>query len=169
LLWRTAVTRCRYLEYIRNVAEERWAREAVRDLPWWKKAKEDRQLVAEDEIPDKAVNWKGEPTFCEVDPPELNTLLELCSVEAGCPIELIQGKTKRRLEVAARQAFARIAVNGFGHRVVAVAGLLNKHPNSVSWWISSGRAPEDVEAILARVLKELGKSIVNSDSATRIV
>jgi hypothetical protein len=70
--------------------------------------------------------------------------------------------------VAARQAFARIAVNEFGHHAVAVAGL-NKHPNSVSRWISSGRAPEDVEAIQARVLKELRKSKVNSDSATRIV
>jgi predicted transcriptional regulator len=70
--------------------------------------------------------------------------------------------------VAARQAFARIAINGFGHRVAAVAGLLNKHPNSVSRWISAGRAPEDVEAILARVLKELEKSMVNSDSATRL-
>jgi xanthine/CO dehydrogenase XdhC/CoxF family maturation factor len=44
-----------------------------------------------------------------------------------------------------------------------------KHPNSVSRWISSGRAPEDVEAILARVLKELEKSMVNSDSATRLL
>ena len=146
-----AEARCMYQKSVRGVAEMRWSREGVRDLPWWKRARNDRQLIADDEIPDEAVNWRGQAVLRNDPPPPLQLLLQLCAKASGCAISEILSTTQRRNAVTARDAFARVAVDTFNYRVVDVATLLRKHPNSLSRWRTrpSTAESEDIQRLMA--------------------
>ena len=135
--------RKQYLSCLRNVAELRWINAGVRDLPWWKRASNNRQLAADSEVPESAVDWKERPATRDIATPSLTNILKICCQLAGCTVTEIQGNTTRHKVANTRMAFARISVDTFGYSVVAVANLIKKHPNTLSRWRSTPASIEN--------------------------
>jgi hypothetical protein len=143
-----------YLESVKKVAEVKLGGEGVHKLPWWKQAKNNRQLVAEDEVPEGATDWRDVPVLREMPPPPLREIIHLCGNESGCSIDDICGKTNAPKVAIVREIIARLAVDGFAYKVVGVAKLLGKHPDSINRWRSTkmtDRSQELFERITAKI------------------
>jgi hypothetical protein len=57
-----ADARTAYLEYVRCVAEARWFRGKVRELPWWEQVKNDHETVDAIDAPPTARTFDGANT-----------------------------------------------------------------------------------------------------------
>lgn len=129
--------RTAYLARVRAVAEERWLREGVRDLPWWAEVAND-ELLADLESHFGAEDFAGKPLEHEIpDRPALEKIAQ--SVCQGSPFRLkdLKGRSRTRDLAAVRKGFVLSAVEEHGHAVRDVAAFLEKHPGSVSRWLET--------------------------------
>jgi putative transposase len=126
-----------YLDFIRCVAEAKWARTSVRGLPWWQPVKDDHQTVTESEAPFEARTF--DDRHPELPPPNhepIEILLERAASLLGLPAAEIRGRGKRAVTVEARRRFALIAVRFFDHSLKSIAQALGKSPPQVSRWLA---------------------------------
>ncbi len=65
-----------YLSLVRNLAEVRWIRHSVRNLPWWSPVPNDHQIVTEEKAPPEATLFDG------ADLPEVGRNLNVPDVVA---------------------------------------------------------------------------------------
>jgi len=132
-----ALARAAYLSRIRVVAEERWMRAGVRDLPWWSEVSND-DLLAEIAGHPGAEDFTGMPV--EFDPPDCLELAQIAK-EVCRPspfgIQDLNGRSRGKELAALRKRFASLAVEQYSHAVRDVATFLGKHPGSVSRWIET--------------------------------
>lgn len=128
-----------YLKHMRVVAEARWLRYKVRDLPWWEQVANDEKFVEESDGVD-GFDHQGNPVLHEAS--ERLDLAAVCALVCdalGTTTEDLQGRS-RAVEVAtARRAFAVLAVERLGRSVGEVAAQVCKHPGSVSRWLETSR------------------------------
>ena len=127
----------RYLAWVRAVAEARWCKQGVENLPWWEGANDAEEIATVDRHP-------GARTFDDqtleddrpsLDPDDFGALFEQLSghsmADMASPLrrpELIQG----RIELTT------LAVNRYGFRSRDIADLINKHPSSLTRWLNHG-------------------------------
>ena len=147
-----------YLEQVRLVAEARWIDAGVRKLPWWKKVSNDDQLIEEEDA-QEAVDFRGEPVSCAPSNRiDLDLAAGLVCEAIGSSMADLRGRSTSAGISRARKALATLAVDHLGHSVADVAGLLHKHPGSVSRWLKTPRSTDghddSVSAIL-EITKEL--------------
>jgi len=134
----TSTARLTYLDYLRGVAEAKWARGSLRKLPWWEQVHDDHQTVEAEKAPPEARTFDDKHP--ELPPPlrqDLGNLLtRACRLFGKLPSELTGTSRSRSISVA-RRRFAFIAISHFGHCGNAVARELAKSPCQVSRWLAA--------------------------------
>jgi hypothetical protein len=134
----TSAARLTYLDYLRGVAEAKWARGSLRQLPWWKQVKDDYQTVEAEQAPPEARTFDDKHP--DLPPPPREDLEHLltraCCFLGKLPSELT-GAGRSRSTSLARRRFVFIAVSHFGHRGTSVARALAKSPSQVSRWLAA--------------------------------
>jgi hypothetical protein len=132
-----ATARAGYLSRIRAVAEERWMRAGVRDLPWWSEVSND-ELLGEIGDHSGAEDFTGRPVeFEPLDCLELAQIAEEVCQRSPFGIQDLNGRSRSRDLAALGKRFASLAVEQYSHAVRDVAAFLGKHPGSVSRWIET--------------------------------
>jgi hypothetical protein len=132
-----SVARRFYQERLRAVAEERWFRAGVRDLPWWSRVDDDDETVALDAAPADAFDFEGQPLVAPArSRPPLAVALEVAEGAMGLPRGHLAGAGRSRYLSWHRCAFATFAVSWLGYRVKDVAMALDKAPGTVSRWLA---------------------------------
>lgn len=126
--------RRRYLAHVRAVAEERWWREGLRDLPWWSTATCDEEIV---DVPSRAaaVDHLGTPQP-ETRRESIASLCKIVAIQLTVSEQEIRGPGRSPAVARARRRLTVLAVESHGHPVGAVAAFLGKHPGSVSRWLA---------------------------------
>lgn len=132
-----AEARQTYFEYLRCVAEARWARSSVRSLPWWQKANDDHQTVREEDAPSQARTFDDKyPDLPSVIDEPVESLLERASPLLKVPVLEICGPRKYAATVLARKRFSLIAVRYFHHSLKSIGNALRKNPSQVGRWLA---------------------------------
>jgi len=146
-----------YLEQIRLVAEARWLDAGVRKLPWWEKVSNDDQLIEEEDAQD-AVDFRGEAVVCAPSNRiDLELAASLVCEATGSSIADLSGRSTSVDISLVRKALATLAVNHLGHSVADVAGLLRKHPGSVSRWLKTPRSTDGHDDSLSAILETVAE------------
>ncbi len=128
-----------YRERLLLVAEQRWFRAGVRELPWWKTLDEDDETLAVKDAPEDATDFEGQPIPEEESwRPSLSTVLDVFEAEMGVPAQHLAGGGRSRILSWYRCLLATFAVSWLGHPVKYVAAALGKAPGSVSRWLGEG-------------------------------
>ena len=132
-----ADARAAYLEYVRCVAEAKWFRGKVHELPWWEQVKNDHETVDATDAPPTARTFETRhPDLSTAPKEDLGSLLvRACHLLGRTPTELA-GSSRQSLIALARRRFAFIATCHFQHRSKAVAKILSKSPCQVSRWLA---------------------------------
>jgi len=141
----------RYLEWVRDIAEARWASQGISALPWW------HQATNDDEIADP-LRHPGARSFdgqilaeerLELDFGEFVAKLEELSSDM---LTDLSSRSKNSDLVKRRVEFAALAVGRYGLRICDIATLLDKHPNSVTKWLNKGlRLERDASEFKTRI------------------
>jgi REP element-mobilizing transposase RayT len=126
-----------YLGWVRMVAEIRWLRGDIVDLPWWIQARSDDEIADAGLHPD-ATTFDGlslAEDRRELPPREYAHCFE--SVSGYSLIELSSSSRSPR-HLHGRIEFTTLAISRYGLRVRDVATELSKHRNSVTNWLNHG-------------------------------
>jgi hypothetical protein len=149
-----------YLDRLRIVAEERWFRAGIRELPWWKAVADDEQRVNPRNAPDDAYDFEGRPLLSgEHERPPLPQVLEIFEQEIGISAGRLAGNGRTRILSWYRCLFATFAVSWLGHRSKDVAAILDKGPGSVSRWVAEGLELQLSEPSFRWPLEMLAKAL----------
>jgi len=134
----TKAARDEYLNYVRNVAEAKWAGGSLRQLPWWEQVTDDYQTVQEEDAPPEARTFDDAHPELPLPPEEhLDQLLKrACRFLGKSPAE-IAGTSRQGSISVSRRRFAFIAITHFRHRGTDVARALGKSPCQVSRWLAA--------------------------------
>ena len=128
-----------YQERLRMVAEERWFRAGIRDLPWWRTVDDDDETVEVERAPDGATDFSGQPLAVEMcRRPSLERVFEVFEDELGIPAAQIAGGGRSRILSWYRCLFATFAVSWLAYPTKDVAAALGKASGSVSRWLGEG-------------------------------
>jgi REP element-mobilizing transposase RayT len=122
-----------YLEWIRSVADAKWATTDIKDLPWWNRPK-DLDEIADAELHLKATAFDG-------------TSLA----------EASRSRSKNRIQ--GRIEFATLAISRYRYRICDVADLIHKHRSSITLWLNKGLLTENTDLEFARRLDQLDEQI----------
>jgi REP element-mobilizing transposase RayT len=155
----------RYLLVIRNLAEVRWIRESVRNLPWWKSVADDHQLVEESDAPAEATFFDGEPVPGVAAESDLHEMVrrfaEVRSVDLD---ELLSGLRTEALTRERRLLILHLLRRG-AYNANRLACLMKRNPSSVSRWLSQAasmkRTDSSFRAEADEVERELSRSECN--------
>jgi REP element-mobilizing transposase RayT len=124
-----------YLDWVRSVAEAKWIGQELRELPWWREAKDEEEIVPPSaHLP---VETHDQRRLVEDRPPlDLSQIVRaFCEITGVDPIEL-RSRRKHGAIARARLDLTAIAIGRFDHRVCDLANLLSKNPGSVSRWLT---------------------------------
>jgi hypothetical protein len=138
--------RASYLDWVRAVAEVKWINQGLRELPWWKDAR-DLDEIVEPEVHPEATMFDGQ-SLEEDRPtttlPELVTLFEHAS---GHSIARLTSPLRTSNLTDGRIELTLLAIVRFGHRSSELATILDKHRSSLTRWLNQGlkREKEDQE------------------------
>jgi hypothetical protein len=138
--------RALYLDRLRAVAEAKWFRLGVRDLPWWRTVDDDEETVNLESAPTDVKTFEGE------DPPEaslrptLESIAELCEFRLRLGSNELSGKGRRPYTSWCRCLFTTLTVGWMGFSRKDVAGFLDKSTARVSHWLREGYELDRKEA-----------------------
>jgi REP element-mobilizing transposase RayT len=126
-----------YLQWTRAVAEARWARASVADLPWWKGARHVDEVADADRHPDSETYDGGAPPeeFPSLTFPQF---LSRFADASDCRLEELASSSRRAATVERRVEIATLAVSVLGFKPQEIAVALGMHGTSVSRWVSEG-------------------------------
>lgn len=147
-----------YLDRLRAVAEARWFRAGVRELPWWRIVDDDEQTVSAGKAPAEARDFAGQPLAPEQRwRPTLSVALETFERHLGVAAEQLSGRRRTRLLSWYRCLFATFAVSWLDHPAQRVAAVLDKGAGSVSRWVADGLERQLTEPSFRSKLEELAQ------------
>jgi len=149
-----------YQDWMRSVAEERWFRAGVRNLPWWRTVDDDEQTLPKMHAPSHAEDYSGQPLEPEEhNRPAISQVLNIFEDELEIGIGQIAGRSRKRLLSWHRCLFVTYSVSWLGHSAKKVAGVIDKSPGSVSRWLSEGlelqRSDPDFRLRLSQVAERV--------------
>jgi putative transposase len=158
----TRAAQTSYLRCVRNVADTKWARGSLRQLPWWKQVTDDYQIVEEEDAPPDARTFDdAHPELPSPSKVNSNLLLaRVCRVLGQSPAEIVSASKRSSLSVA-RRRFVLIAICHFRQPGTAIARVLRKSPCQVSRWLAAeiqacACDPEEAALIEEVVVELLG-------------
>jgi REP element-mobilizing transposase RayT len=145
-----------YLRRIREIQEEKWLREGVRDLPWWRTVADDEQTIEEDRAPDVAVRFNGDRLVLrEADPIPLSDLRRWFESAVPAARGRLSARTQTAEDCRVRRLFVLLAIVEIGHLSTEVARALHRSPSSVSRWLTTGLAQKLGDPGFGRQLERL--------------
>ncbi len=134
-----SAARAVYQDRLRAVAEARWFRAGVRELPWWRTVDDDEQTVSVERAPGQARDFAGQPLAPEQRwRPPLTAAFEAFEHQLGIGSGQLAGRRRTRLLSWYRCLFATFAVSWLDHPANKVAAVLDKGAGSVSRWVAEG-------------------------------
>jgi len=112
----------------------------------------------EEEDAQDAVDFRGEAVFCAPSNRiDLELAASLVCEATGSSIADLSGRSTSVDISLVRKALATLAVNHLGHSVADVAGLLRKHPGSVSRWLKTPRSTDGHDDSLSAILETVAE------------
>jgi REP element-mobilizing transposase RayT len=147
-----------YRDWVRSVAESKWAAQDVFELPWWVLA------ASEDEIADaiqhpEAKRFDGRPpaeTRLEL---RFDEFVERLHKVDGFSLAELSSRTRDSTVTRHRIELATLAIGRYRLRVCDVAELLQKHPNSLTHWLNAGLRLEACDPVFKSRLDDLDSAI----------
>ncbi len=153
-----STARAVYQGRLRAVAEARWFRAGVQELPWWKTVDDDEETAPLDGAPGDAREIAGQPLAPEQRRrPPLEEALEAFEREVGVGPGQLAGRRRTRLLSWYRCLFATFAVSWLDHPTKKVAEVLNKGAGSVSRWVAEGLELQLTERTVRSKLDQLAR------------
>jgi REP element-mobilizing transposase RayT len=147
-----------YLEWIRSVAEAKWATTDIEDLPWWKRPRDLEEIADPERHPD-ATTFDGTDLAenrVEIDLDDFASRYEQAS---GLSIPALASRSRSENQIRGRIEFTTLAISRYGYRVCDVAALIQKHRSSVTLWLNKGLSTENTTPEFARRLDRLDQQI----------
>ena len=126
-----------YLASVRAVAEAKWINQGLRELPWWKDARDVNEIVAPEDHPD-ATMFDGGTLDDNRPTVSIDKFVELFEETAGHSIVSLSSPLRTSDLTVGRVELTLLAVTRFGLRSGDLAGLLGKHQSSLTRWLNLG-------------------------------
>ena len=126
-----------YLSWIRMVAEIRWLRNDIVDLPWWVPASSDDEIVAAEQHPD-ATTFDGSSLAENRQKLPLRDFADRFESVSEFRLNELSSSFRSPYHLQGRVEFATLAISKYGLKVCEVATELDKHRNSVTKWLNRG-------------------------------
>lgn len=147
-----------YLEWIRSVADAKWATTDIKDLPWWNRPK-DLDEIADAELHLKATAFDGTSLAenrVEIDLDDFALRFEQA---AGLTVRELASRSRSKNRIQGRIEFATLAISRYRYRICDVADLIHKHRSSITLWLNKGLLTENTDLEFARRLDQLDEQI----------
>jgi REP element-mobilizing transposase RayT len=166
-----ADSRASYGAWVRAVAEAKWLDQGIGELPWWRMARDQDEIVP----PSGDVNaeaFDGHP-FDDLRP-TFTAAAFLCLFEefSGHNREDLASPLRTRTLVEGRVELTLLAVSRFGVRSRDIADLIQKHPSSMTRWLNQGLKRERMDADFRERIDRLDRLISsaahNNESMRRV-
>lgn len=153
-----ADARERYLAWVRTVAEAKWFAQGLRELPWWKKARDINEIVEPDGQPE-AETFDGEPF--ENDRPRIavDDFVLLFEKASGHSIADLASPLRTADLTEGRIELTSLAVTRFALRSSDVATVLHKNPGSLTRWLNLGLLKEKEDPIFLDRINHLDNEV----------
>lgn len=151
-----------YLRWLREVAEARWTNQDVSELPWWENARNDEEIASTDTHPNAAM-FDGRRLTEDRIELEFGDFISRLASRSDHSLADLASRHRGADRTRARVEFATLAVGRYGLRVCDIAGILDKHPNSVTKWLNRGLRLERDDPEFKNRLDELDAAISNRD------
>jgi putative transposase len=149
------VARDRYLSLVRNLAEVRWIRQGIRELPWWKAVPNDHQIVTEEGAPSEATYYDG------TELPEMDRDLDVTDIVArferhrSLASGVLASRRQTTILTRERQLLTLYLVRRHSFNHCELARCLGRNPSSVSRWLNRaaelGVEDSEFRALLAEL------------------
>jgi len=146
-----------YLRTLDSSDQTEWSVDQFRALPWWKRR--DRQLEPKDA---EYVDVLGRSSGLERPVVEARIFVERICVLTGEDIEAVAGRGRDSATAESRKIIATLGIERWGQRAKELALVLNKHPDVVSNWASTGGAQRQVGSSFSSRLDDLDKKLSES-------
>lgn len=127
-----------YQNHLRCVAESRWIRDEVRQLPWWKTVKDDDETVSPSLAPKNAETFDGAQLASPPALPTFEQIVEIFEFELDLAPSQLRGRGRSMYECWCRSLLTVLVVNWLGFKAKDLAVFLNKSSVSVSRWRCEG-------------------------------
>jgi len=152
----------KYRSTVRALAGETWAEREPGRLPWWGSpaARDDDDLGEPAAGPRVdalgASSGRARPALAAAD------LIRRACTTLGVEFERLRSLRRDAEIVRARETIAVVAVERYGVRVNAIAGLCGKPPDTVSRWVSRGAARRSADDGFRRSVEALDAALAES-------
>ena len=156
----------RYLAWVRAVAEARWFERGLRELPWWKAARDVNEIVEPESHPN-AKTFDGEAF--ENDRPKIaiSDFVVLFEEATGHSIAKLSSPLRTSDLTNGRIELTLLAVTRFALRSSDLATLLHKHQSSLTRWLNLGLRREKQDPIFCDRIIQLDVEV--STAARRLL
>jgi hypothetical protein len=147
-----------YLQWIRSVAEARWAAAGVSHLPWWAPAHHVDEIATGDQHPE-AQTFDGRQLADERAELQLSEFVDRYESVSGYDLDELASRHRSAKHITGRIELCVLAVARYGLRACEIADLLDKGRNSVTRWLNQGLRREHDDPRFAARLKMLDSAI----------
>jgi REP element-mobilizing transposase RayT len=126
-----------YLQWIRSVAEARWAADGISHLPWWAPAKHVDEIAASDQHPVPQM-FNGQQLAEERAELQLSDFVDRFETVSGYSLDELASRYRSTRHITGRIEFCALAVSRYRLKSCEIAAVLNKGRNSVTRWLNQG-------------------------------
>lgn len=151
-----------YLQWLRSVAEARWATEPITELPWWAGSTDEDEIADPRRHADArmfdGLELAGERLELTLD--ELVGRLQDLDLVS---VERLSSRFRGAELTLLRAEFAALAIGRYQARTCDVAVLLGKHPNSITTWLNRGLRLEREDPGFKRRVDTLDEAVSRRD------
>jgi len=155
-----------YLAWIRTVAEAKWFAQGLRQLPWWKDARDINEIVEPDNHPE-AVAFDGRALDDDRPGVPVGDFAVLFEESTGHSIAKLSSPSRVSNVTEARIELTLLAVARFALRSSDLAMLLNKHPSSLTRWLNEGLHRERNDSEFRDRINQLDAEISSAATTKR--
>ncbi len=147
-----------YLSWVREVAEAKWINQGLRELPWWKDARDVNEIAEPEDHPDATIFDGG--TLDDNRPTvSIDDFVEFFEETAGHSIVSLSSALRTSDLTAERVELRLLAVTRFGLWSGDLAGLLRKHQSSLTRWLNIGPKQEAEDELFRDRINQLDFAI----------
>jgi REP element-mobilizing transposase RayT len=130
-----------YLTWVRAVAEAKWLDRGLRELPWWKDARDLNEIVEPEDHPE-ATMFEGGTLDDNRPTISIDDFVVLFEEATGRSMACLSSPLRTSDLTDGRVEITMLAVTRFGLRSTELAGLLRKHQSSLTRWLNLGLEKE---------------------------
>jgi hypothetical protein len=137
----TSDPRKRYLAWVRAVAEAKWFDQGLRELPWWKGARDVNEIVEPEDHPE-ASTFDGGTLDDNRPTVSIGDFVVHFEESTGHSMDRLSSPLRTSDLTEGRIEITMLAVTRFGLRSTELADVLRKHQSSLTRWLNLGLKQE---------------------------